>query len=443
MIVDVVMPKLGESIVEGTIIEWRKKVGDTVQKDEILLEIGTDKVDSEIPSPVSGVVVEILANKNDVIPVEEKIARIETAAEKEAEAAPVEAPPEGQKVEEEAKEAREEAKEEKRVTEAEEGKPAVEEPSPGPQREPEKAPEPGKKGTFYTPLVRAIARREKISEAELASIAGSGRGGRVTKKDVLAYLGKRPEVPRVEAPPAEAPPVGLEEEIVEMDRVRQLIAEHMRRSLDTAAHVHLVSECDVTHLATYVQGEREAFEKREGFRLTFTPFFVLAAVKTIHDYPIFNASLDGTRIVYRKNVNFGLAVATPRGLMVPVIRNCEELNFLGTCRKVNDLAVRTRDGKISPEELQGSTISLTNYGVFGNLMGTPVINQPNVAIIGIGAVKKRPVVRETADGDTLAIRSMVYLSLGFDHRLIDGAGGGQFLKSMVHYLETMDTESLL
>lgn len=412
MIVDVVMPKLGESIVEGTIIQWRKKVGDTIEKDETLLEIGTDKVDSEIPSPVSGTLVEILAEENEVVPVEEKIARIETEAVMASEAGKKKAPAE-----------------------------EVAAPAPRPEPIPGRA---GKKSN-YTPLVRAISRRENISEAELASISGSGRGGRVTKNDVLAYLEERPAIPAVEAPPEAVPalPPALEEEVVEMDRVRQLIAGHMRRSLDTAAHVHVVSECDVTHLANYINARKAEFEKQEGFKLTFTPFFVLAAVKTIHDYPVFNASLDGNNILYKKNVNFGLAVDTPRGLMVPVIRNCEELNFLGICRKVNDLAVRTREGKISPDQLQGSTISLTNYGVFGNLVGTPIINQPNVAIIGIGAVKKRPVVRETQEGDSIAIRSMVYLSLGFDHRLIDGAGGGQFLQRMVHYLETMDTESLL
>ncbi|MFQ6675943.1 MAG: dihydrolipoamide acetyltransferase family protein [Fidelibacterota bacterium] len=424
MIVDVVMPKLGESIVEGTIIEWRKKVGDSIQKDEILLEIGTDKVDSEIPSPVSGVLVEILAQKNDIVPVNEKIARIETEAKEAVRAAPEKIPPAP-------------------VPSPEERAPVTVPPGPVPP-EGKKAPEIPEKKPFYTPLVRSIARRENLSEAELASIAGTGRGGRVTKKDVLAYLEKRPAVPEVELPPVEAvPPVRLEEERVEMGRVRQLIAEHMRRSLDTAAHVHLVSECDVTGIGNYINAQKLAFEKREGFKLTFTPFFVLATVKTIHDYPLFNASVDGTQIVYKKNVNVGLAVATQRGLMVPVIRNCEELNFLGICRKVNDLAVRTREGKISPEDLQGSTISLTNYGMFGNLFGTPIINQPNVAIVGIGAVTKRPVVRETPEGDAIAIRSMVYLSLGFDHRLIDGAGGGQFLQRMVHYLETLNTESLL
>ena len=248
------------------------------------------------------------------------------------------------------------------------------------------------------------------------------------------------------APLREAPvstEVTLEEEIVELDRVRQLIAEHMRKSLDTAAHAHIVSECDVSGIVDYLTAEQTQFQKREQFKLTYTPFFILAAVKTIRDFPLFNASLEGNKIVYAKNINMGLAVSVERGLMVPVIKNCEELNFLGVCRKVYDLTVRTREGKIGPDELQGSTISLTNYGVFGNLLGTPIINQPNVGIMGVGAIRKRPVVRETEQGDAIVIRSMTYLSLGFDHRLIDGALAGQFLQRMAGYLETMDTTTLL
>lgn len=407
MIVDIVMPKLGESITEGTIIKWLKKVGETIQKDEILLEIGTDKVDSEIPSLAGGVVVEILSQPNDVVPVNEIIARIDTELEAATEA-------------------------------------AAPEPAAPPLTPPEKT------RTFYTPLVRAIARTEGVPLQELATIPGTGRGGRVSKKDILAYLERRRVAPEIEIPILEAPPVAAPgiavpagEEVVEMDRIRQLIAGHMRKSLDTAAHTHLMSECDVTRIADSIRQEQSDFQRREGFKLTYTPFFVLAAVKTIRDFPIFNTSVDGARVHYRRNINMGMAVATEKGLMVPVIRNCEELNFLGICRKVNDFAIRTRDGKISPGELQDSTFSITNYGVFGNLFGTPIINQPNTAILGIGTVTKRPVVRETDYSDAIVIRSMVYLSLGFDHRLIDGAGAGRFLQRMVDYLEKMDLSSLL
>lgn len=412
MIVDVILPKLGESITEGTIIQWHKKVGEKIKKDDILLEIGRDKVDSEIPSLATGVIVEILSKPNDVVPVDQVIARIDTEAEEGVEEAPPIKP--------------EEEKKEKEEVPAEH----AEAPSPV-----------ARKRTFYTPLVRSIAREEGVSQEELAAIRGTGKGGRVTKRDILGFIERRPAVPEVEVPGLEGAPPG--EEIVEMDRVRQLISEHMRKSLDTAAHVHLMSECDVTGIAHYIREEETDFQKRERFKLTYTPFFVLGAVKTIQDFPVFNTSVEGTRVTYKKHINMGLAVATEKGLMVPVIPNCEELNFLGICRKVNDLAVRTREGKISADELQGSTFSITNYGIFGNLFGTPIINQPNTAILGIGTVTKRPVVREMEEGDAIVIRSMSYLSLGFDHRLIDGAGGGQFLKRMVEHLEKMDTSSLL
>ena len=433
MLVDVKMPKLGESITEGTIIEWLKKVGDNIEKDENLLEIGTDKVDSEIPSPVSGIVKELLAQPNDVVPVYDVIARIETDAD-----AAVEEPKTMEKETEPEVELKEDA------IQALEPEPVVEEVAP----EPPVSDEPVKGDRkYYTPLVRSIARKEGITESELQSIHGSGKGARVTKHNILSFLEKRSilsvEISEMADQVPSAPSVGMGDEIVEMDRMRQIIADHMRKSLDTAAHVHLVSECDVSLMVQYVKEKQTAFQNREGFKLTYTPFFVMAAVKAIQDFHLFNASLDGTRIIKRKNINMGIAVAIDKGLMVPVINNCEELNFLGLCRKVKDVAERSRKGQITPEELQGSTFSITNFGVFGNLYGTPVINQPNSAILGIGVVKKRPIVRETDDGDAIVIRSMTYLSLGFDHRLLDGAGGGKFLQKMVHYLETLDTNSLL
>ena len=421
MIVDVIMPKLGESITEGTIIEWRKKAGDAIARDEILLEIGTDKVDSEIPSPAGGVVVELLVQEKDVVPVETVIARIETDGD-----APV-------KTEEpDTETAKADVPDEK-------GESKVEEP---PKKIPkseisEKKSSAGR--TFYTPLVRSIAEKEGISQEELAGIPGSGRSGRVTKKDVLAYL----KSGREEAAPAEPSRIPMTDEVVEMERMRQIIAQHMRKSLDTAAHVHVVSEADVTDMVEFCQKRRDQFLRQEGFKLTYTPFFIMAAVKAIQDHPIVNASLDGTTIQHNRNVNMGIAVAVEKGLIVPVIPKCEELNFLGLCRRVNDISIRARREEISPDELQGSTFSISNFGIFGNIYGTPIINQPNSAILGIGAVKKRPIVHETPRGDAIVIRSMTYLSLGFDHRLIDGAGGGNFLGRVVHYLENMDTISLL
>ena len=421
MIVDVIMPKLGESITEGTIIEWRKKAGDAIARDEILLEIGTDKVDSEIPSPAGGVVVELLVQEKDVVPVETVIARIETDGD-----APV-------KTEEpDTETAKADVPDEK-------GESKVEEP---PKKIPkseisEKKSSAGR--TFYTPLVRSIAEKEGISQEELAGIPGSGRSGRVTKKDVLAYL----KSGREEAAPAEPSRIPMTDEVVEMERMRQIIAQHMRKSLDTAAHVHVVSEADVTDMVEFCQKRRDQFLRQEGFKLTYTPFFIMAVVKAIQDNPIVNASLDGTTIQHHRNVNMGIAVAVEKGLIVPVIPKCEELNFLGLCRRVNDISIRARREEISPDELQGSTFSITNFGIFDNIYGTPIINQPNSAILGIGAVKKRPIVHETPRGDAIVIRSMTYLSLGFDHRLIDGAGGGNFLGRVVHYLENMDTISLL
>ena len=420
MLVDVIMPKLGESLTEGTIIQWRKKVGDSIEKDEILLEIGTDKVDSDIPSPAVGVLKEILAQPNDVLPVNEVIARIETESDG----------------------ALTTVLTEEELT-IEETPPAEAPPAPIPPITSNSV-----ERTFYTPLVRAMARRESVSESELALISGSGRGGRVTKKDLVTYLQMRNDpvlvgMGQTATVPTLSSAIVMDDHVEGMDRMRQMIAEHMRKSIDTAAHVYLASECDVTCVVDYVKSGQDAFFKREGFKLTYTPFFVLAAVKAIQAHPIFNASLDRTNIVFKKNINVGMAVTMDKGLMVPVIPNCEELNFLGLCRKVNDLAVRSRTNKIKPDELQGSTFTVSNFGIFGNVLGMPIINQPNSAILGVGAIKKQPVVRETDAGDAIVIRSICYLSLGIDHRLLDGADGGQFLQTLVKILETMDTSVIL
>ncbi len=421
MLVDVVMPKMGESITEGTILEWRKKVGDTIAADEILLEIGTDKVDSEIPSPNAGVIAEILAEPNDVVEVGKVIVRIETDGD--VAAAPIPEP-------------------EKEPKQKPEPVQATEQPSPVTTSEPppnKSIPQTGEK-KYYTPLVKSIARKEGISQDELVAIQGTGKNGRVTKKDLLAYIETRTAVPT--APPVPAVVSQLTDERVEMDKIRKSIAEHMRMSVDTSAHFHLMNEVDMTHIVQYVDANGAGFKSREGFSLTYTPFIVYACVRALQFSPDMNSSLEGTTIIRKKNVNIGLAVAVDAGLMVPVIPRCEELNFLGLCRKVRDLAARARSKKIKPDELSGSTFSISNFGIFNVTIGTPIINQPNVGILGVGTIKKKPVVIENADGDAIGIRSMMYLSIGFDHRLIDGAGGAQFIQAIQQNLENMDLEHL-
>jgi 2-oxoglutarate dehydrogenase E2 component (dihydrolipoamide succinyltransferase) len=425
MLVDVVMPKMGESITEGTILEWRKGVGDTIAADEILLEIGTDKVDSEIPSPNAGVIAEILAEPNDVVEVGKVIVRIETDGD--VAAAPVPEPE---------KEPESKPKPEPEPVQATEQPAPVTTPEPPPDKS---TPQTGEK-KYYTPLVKSIARKEGISQDELAAIQGTGKNGRVTKKDLLAYIETRTAVPT--APPVPAVVSQLTDERVEMDKIRKSIAEHMRMSLDTSAHFHLMNEVDMTHIVQYVDANGAGFKSREGFSLTYTPFIVYACVRALQFSPDMNSSLEGTTIIRKKNVNIGLAVAVDAGLMVPVIPRCEELNFLGLCRKVRDLAARARSKKIKPDELSGSTFSISNFGIFNVTIGTPIINQPNVGILGVGTIKKKPVVIENADGDAIGIRSMMYLSIGFDHRLIDGAGGAQFIQAIQQNLENMDLEHL-
>ncbi|HIC39038.1 MAG TPA: 2-oxo acid dehydrogenase subunit E2 [Candidatus Marinimicrobia bacterium] len=429
MVIDIIMPKMGESIVEGTIIEWRKSVGDSIEVDEILLEIGTDKVDSEIPSPNAGIITELLAEPNDVIDIGVVIARIET-------------------------EGSASVKIQSKIEEEESPPPSTEVASIKPsQIESEKVISTSGEKKYYTPIVKSIARKEGVSQDELASISGSGNNNRVTKKDLLAYLEQRSSAtaPAKEAPAAmEQPEVSvsapvispLADERIEMDKMRRSIAEHMRHSLDTSAHVHLMNEVDMTRIVNYVDENSSSFKMREGFPLTYTPFIVSACVRALQIFPDMNSSLDGTSIIRKKNVNIGLAVAVDAGLMVPVIPQCEELNFLGLCRKVRDLAIRTRNKQIRPDELSGSTFSISNFGMFNVTTGTPIINQPNVGILGVGTIKKKPVVIETKQGDTIGIRSMMFLSIGFDHRLVDGAGGAKFVETVQKNLENMDLEHL-
>ena len=416
MLVDVIMPKMGESITEGTIIEWRKNVGDTVDKDEIFLEIGTDKVDSEIPSPAAGILVEILAKPNDVIDVGKVIARINTDSNATLDTVPEDIP----------------LADIKKIQEVKESpKIDIKKDPVVPKNQLDKS-----KGLFFTPVVMKIANEHNISMNELESIQGSGRNGRITKKDVLSHL-KSPGTPS-----KEFKEVKMSDTVVEMEYMRKRIADHMRASLDTAAHVYVMTEVDMTDIVNYVNDNENLFYEKESFKLTYTPFIVNAVVKAINQFPLMNSSIQDNEIIHKKNINIGLAVSLEDGLIVPVIDNCEEINFLGLCRRVHDLSVRARSKDLRPDELQGSTFSISNFGVFNVIMGTPIINQPNVGILGVGAIKKQPVVIESDLGDTIGIRSQMILSLGFDHRLIDGAGGSKFIEKIRLEIENMELMDL-
>lgn len=422
--IEVIMPQLGESLTEGTIIKWHKKIGDKIQKDETLLEISTDKVDSEIPSPVSGVIVNILFKEQDTVPVKTVIAEIETETVTISEVTSPEVKPKP---------------EETKIIEDVQIK----------SKEIDQTP----RGTrFYSPLVLNIARQEGISLEELEKIPGTGLGGRVSKKDIQNYLrtrkiqpsveyGKeeiRTSVPKVETSMkvvdvgellAKYPPPRYE--ILQMSNVLQKMSEHMVRSVAISPHVQAISDCDMTNIVNYREKHADEFEKNEGFKLTYTPFIADAIVKSLKEFPMINSSVEGDKIIIKKFFNLGMAVASDQGLIVPVIKNADEKNFIGLARAINDLAIRTRDRRLTPSDIEGATFTFTNYGVFGNIIGIPIINQPNVAILGIGAIKKQPVVIN----DAIAIRSISYLTLSFDHRIIDGALGGMFLERVVKYLE--------
>ncbi len=423
MIKDIVMPKMGESITEGTILEWRKNVGDNIELDEILLEIGTDKVDSEIPSSFSGLVVEILANPNDVVEVGKVIAKID-----------VDDNGKHQKIDTNMTEKvnNDEIEINKELNVLNKGKKIFNSLD-------------GKK--VYTPVVMKIIAEKGLSLNELESINGSGRGGRVTKKDIIRYINNEQSIKVQSEKQGEVDQgrnvINLSSRHEEMSNMRKLISKHMKDSLATSAHVYLMTEVDMTSIVEYVEKNQEAFKIQENFNLTYTPFILQATVKALLEFPIMNASLSDSIIKFHKNINIGLAVAVEDGLMVPRIENCEEKNFLGLCRAMNDVAERTRNGKINANELSGSTFSITNFGVFGVSVGTPIINQPNVGILGIGAIKKQPVVIESKYGDSIGIKSMMMVSLGFDHRLVDGAEGAKFINSIKINLEKISLESEL
>ena len=422
MIIDIVMPKMGESITEGTILEWRKKVGDFVEKDELFLEIGTDKVDSEIPCIESGTIVEILADVNEVVDVGKVIARLETDKSSATQSKTVDEPKKSipDPIKDHESDKTKTASRNKKIIE-----PVVSSDS----------------NKFYTRAVMKAVRENNISQGELERIQGTGRKGRVTKKDILVYIKSGKDSASKEAA-INKPQFASATHTEEMDHMRKIIAGHMKKSLDTAAHVHVVNEVNMTAIANYINEKNTSFEEQEGFSLTFTPFILDATIKALKDYPEMNASINNSAITFHRNINLGIAVALKEGLMVPVMFNCEEKNFLGLCRALNDIAVRSRTKHISPDELSGSTFSVSNFGVFDVTIGTPIINQPNVGILGVGAVKKRAVVIEDQNSDSIAIQSMMNLSLGFDHRLIDGAGGAQFINAIRKHIESMNLENL-
>lgn len=420
------LPKMGESVAEATITNWLKKVGDPIEADEAVLEIATDKVDSEVPSEVSGVLSEILFNVDDVVKVGQTIAYIEVSGGVVVEAPKEEVPASAASVE-------------KTVEVAQQ---AVATPQDFSNSE-----------KFFSPLVKNIAKEEGVSVAELEAINGSGKDGRVTKDDILKFVENRKIEPKaksqepVYAQTTSAPktqslaPVSVNggDEIVEMDRMRKLISGYMVASVQTSAHVQSFIEVDVTNIVKWRDKVKTAFEKREGEKLTFTPIFMEAVAKALKDFPGMNISVDGDFIIKRKNINLGMAAALPNGnLIVPVIKNADQLNIVGMAKAVNDLGNRAKAGKLKPDDTQGGTYTVTNVGTFGSVFGTPIINQPQVGILALGAIRKVPAVIETPEGDFIGIRQKMFLSHSYDHRVVDGALGGSFVKRVADYLEAFD-----
>ena len=431
------LPKMGESVAEATLTNWLKEVGDTIEADEAVLEIATDKVDSEVPSEVDGVLIEKLFNVDDVVQVGQTIAIIETEGKNNGQS-------------ETAKELSVPAsvpQVEKQIQSATEITQPIE----------------NTEGRFYSPLVKNIASAEGISQAELDGISGTGKDGRVTKNDILAYVENRSSVkeqPQQGQPqtvievknqetakaqtaetakPKAAISVSGEDEIIEMTRMGKLIAHHMVESTQKSAHVQSFVECDVTNVWNWRNKVKNTFAKRENENLTFTPIFMEAVAKALKDFPMMNISVDGDKIIKRKNINLGMAAALPDGnLIVPVIKNADRLNLVGMSKAVNDLASRARENRLKPDEIQGGTYTVTNVGTFGSIMGTPIINQPQVGILALGAIRKVPAVIETPEGDFIGIRHKMFLSHSYDHRVVNGALGGQFVKRVAEYLEAWD-----
>ena len=439
--VELIMPKMGESVSEATIISWSKKIGDMVELDETIIEIATDKVDSEVPSTHQGKLVEMLFGADDVVKVGEPFAIIETEAG-ENDITAVTKPTAVTVVSNPSEEV---------VTKA---------------VETTTKPTSNSGDRFYSPLVRSMASQEKIAIAELDTITGTGKDDRVTKSDMLVYLQNRGSAPKItveKAPEVIAtqteqkaaqiattsqnrvniPNTG-DTEIVEMDRMRKLISAHMTMSKQTSAHITSFVEADMTNVVNWRDSIKDDFKRREGQNITFTPIIIEAMAKAVKDFPMVNVSVDGTNIHIHKNINIGMAAALPDGnLIVPVIKETQNKNLIGITKSVNDLATRARAGQLKPDDIQGGTITMTNVGTFGNLMGTPIINQPQVAILACGVIKKKPVVLETEHGDVIAIRHMMFLSLSYDHRVVDGALGGQFVRRVADYLEKFDVHTIV
>jgi 2-oxoglutarate dehydrogenase E2 component (dihydrolipoamide succinyltransferase) len=425
------LPKMGESVAEATLTSWLKEVGDTIEEDEAVLEIATDKVDSEVPSEVKGVLVEKLFEVDDVIQVGQTIAVIEIQGE-------------GESVETSVP----------KVETVAAPTPAVIAAVEAPVVEVTSAEVQSSDTRFYSPLVKNIASEEGVSQQELDAISGSGKDGRVTKNDILQFIENRSsqplitevkqvnkEVPVKESHAASTVSVSVNggDEIIEMSRMGKLIAHHMVESVQTAAHVQSFIEADVTNIWNWRKKVKDGFLKREGENLTFTPIFLEAVAKALKDHPMLNISIDGDKIIKRKNINLGMAAALPDGnLIVPVIKNADQLNLVGMSKAVNDLAKRARGGNLKPDDIQGGTYTVTNVGTFGSIMGTPIINQPQVGILALGAIRKVPAVIETPDGDFIGIRFKMFLSHSYDHRVVNGALGGQFVKAVADYLEAWD-----
>lgn len=431
--IEMLMPKMGESIIEGTILTWLKKEGDSIDQDESVLEVATDKVDTEVPATHAGVLKKILAKEGEVVAVGAPIALIETASENGAAPASVKNKVEPAK---EAPVATAPAHTAAIIAHAE---PLNETPSAD--------------GRFYSPLVKSIAKEEGISSAELSTIPGTGKEGRVTKEDMLGYLKSRKNSPSLSQPvkvvssisePKAQISVSATDEIIEMDRMRKMISQRMIESKRISAHVTSFVEADMTNIVLWREKNKLAYKAKYGEGITFTPFFIEAIAKAIRDFPMINISVDGERIIKKKDINIGMAVALPSGnLIVPVIRNVDQLNLIGLSSKVNDLANRARTNKLTADDLTGGTYTVSNVGSFGNIMGTPIIPQPQVAIMAVGAIVKKPAVVETPTGDVIAIRHKMFLSHSYDHRVVDGALGGMFVRRVADYLEEFDLHTSL
>lgn len=444
---ELIMPKMGESVAEATITEWLKNEGDSISMDESLLTIATDKVDSDLPSPVSGVLRKILFKVDDIIQVGQVIAHIETEEENTTKIESIDVKDDPIKSEKqlEAIPVKNGEEKEKTSTANIEYKSTISRES---------------SGRFYSPLVRSIAQEEGVSQEELDSIRGSGNEGRVTKHDLITFLDKKltrdlasipindidteKKTEITEAPKKQSSNLINSlpgDEIIEMDRMRKLIADHMVMSKHTSPHVTSFVEADVTSLVLWRKKVKSNYEKRENSRLTFTPIFLEAVVRAIIDFPNINVSVDGNKIISHKPINVGMATALPNGnLIVPVIKNADRFSLSGLAKEVNELADNARNNKLKPDDINGGTYTVTNVGTFGNVMGTPIINQPQVAILALGAIRKMPAVIETPDGDAIAIRHKMFLSHSYDHRVVDGALGGMFVKRVADYLENWDSE---